>query len=289
MNEIKTVSRMKAEAAAWRAAGLSVGLVPTMGYLHEGHMSLIRKAVSENDRVIVSIFVNPIQFEANEDFDRYPQNPAKDAELCEKASVDAIFSPTAREMYPDGFCSHTDVSGLTEGLCGAGRPNHFRGVCTVVAKLFNITRPDRAYFGRKDAQQLAVIRRMASDMNMDVSVVGLPIVRESDGLAMSSRNVYLSEAERALATRIRKTLSEASGLYAGGERDIGLIERRVYDTLSAIPGARTEYVEIVDEDTMKPPARTDANLLCAAAVHIGKTRLIDNISLRASASEEDPE
>jgi pantoate--beta-alanine ligase len=151
-----------------------------------------------------------------------------------------------------------------------------------VAKLFNITKPDRAYFGRKDAQQLAVIRRMASDMNMDVSVVGLPIVREPDGLAMSSRNVYLSETERASATRIRKALSEASRLYAGGERDIGLIERRVYDALSAIPGARAEYVEIVDENTMKPPVRADAKLLCAVAVHIGKTRLIDNIALRSA-------
>jgi pantoate--beta-alanine ligase len=279
---------MKAEAAAWKAAGLSVGLVPTMGSLHEGHMSLVRRAVSENDRVIVSIFVNPIQFEANEDFDRYPRDPAKDAELCENASVDVIFNPTAREMYPDGFCSCADVSGLTEGLCGAGRPNHFRGVCTVVAKLFNITKADRAYFGRKDAQQLAVIRRMVLDMNMDAEVVGMPIVREPDGLAMSSRNVYLDETERASAAGIRKALCEASRLYTDGERDIRLIERRVRDRLSAIPGARAEYVEIVDERTMRPPARADAVLLCAVAAHIGKTRLIDNISLRVAALEGEP-
>jgi pantoate--beta-alanine ligase len=273
---------MKAEAAVWKAAGLSVGLVPTMGFLHEGHMSLVRKAVSENDRVIVSIFVNPIQFEADEDFDRYPRDPAKDAELCENASVDVIFSPAAQEMYPDGFCSHADVLGLTEGLCGARRPNHFRGVCTVVMKLLNITKADAAYFGRKDAQQLAVIRRMVLDMNMDAEIVGMPIVREPDGLAMSSRNVYLNDEERVSAAGIRKALCEASRLYSDGELDIRLMERRVRDMLSAIPGASAEYVEIVDENTMRPPAGADAALLCAVAVRIGKTRLIDNISLCAA-------
>jgi pantoate--beta-alanine ligase len=279
MEIIRTVAQMKNTAAAWKAAGLTVGLVPTMGCLHEGHMSLVRKAVSDNDRVIVSIFVNPIQFGENEDFDRYPRNTEKDSELCEHASVDAIFSPSASEMYPGGFCSHTDVSGLTEGLCGAWRPNHFRGVCTVVAKLFNLTTADRAYFGRKDAQQLAVVRRMVIDMNMDVEIIDMPIVREEDGLAMSSRNAYLSDGERASAVRIHSALSEAARLCLGGERDIGLVKRRVRDMLSAIPSAAVEYVEIVDEKTMRPPTQLASDVLCAVAVRVGKTRLIDNAIL----------
>jgi pantoate--beta-alanine ligase len=280
MEIIHTVSDMKTAAAAFRAAGLSVGLVPTMGSLHEGHMSLVKRAVSENDRVIVSIFVNPIQFDAHEDFDKYPRDAAKDFELCERASVDVIFNPAAREMYPDGFCSYVDVSVLTEGLCGARRPNHFRGVCTVVSKLFNITNPHRTYFGRKDAQQLAVIGRMASDLNMGVDVIGMPVIREPDGLAMSSRNVHLSDEERADAAYIYKALSEASRLFGEGERDIRRIERRVIEFLSEIPSITPEYAEIVDAKTMRPPDGDREEIICAVAARIGKTRLIDNMRLK---------
>jgi pantoate--beta-alanine ligase len=270
---------MNSVASAWRAAGLSVGLVPTMGSLHEGHLSLVKRAVSENDRVVVSVFVNPTQFAADDDFDRYPRDFERDSALCERASVDVIFNPTASEMYPDGFLSYVDVPGLTEGLCGAGRPGHFRGVCTVVAKLFNITKPDKAYFGRKDAQQLAAVERMAADLNMDVEVVGMPTVREPCGLAMSSRNAYLNDEERAAAVRIHEALSEASKLCAEGERDAGRIERHVTETLSAVPLIRVEYAEVVDAKTMRPPDGASAAVLCAVAALVGKTRLIDNVPL----------
>ncbi|MDR1246882.1 MAG: pantoate--beta-alanine ligase [Clostridiales Family XIII bacterium] len=280
MEIIRTVSEMKAAAAAFRAEGLSAGLVPTMGSLHEGHMSLVRKAVSENDRTVVSIFVNPIQFEAHEDFGSYPRDMAKDSELCERASVDVVFNPSAREMYPDGFHSYVDMSVLTEGLCGARRPNHFRGVCTVVSKLFNITYPRRAYFGQKDAQQLAVIKRMVLDLNMDVEVVGMPVIREADGLAMSSRNAYLNDEERADAAYICKALSEASRLFDEGERDIRRIERHIGELLSKIPSIALEYAEIVDAKTMRPPDGDHGEIICAVAARVGKTRLIDNVRLK---------
>jgi pantoate--beta-alanine ligase len=279
MEIIHTIPQMKAQAAAWKSAGLSVGLVPTMGYLHQGHMSLVQKAVAENDRVVVSIFVNPIQFGANEDLDRYPRDFARDCDLCGQAGAGAVFNPSAQEMYPAGFCGFADISGLTDSLCGAKRPGHFRGVCTVVMKLFHIVRPDKAYFGQKDAQQLAVIKRMALDFNMDAEIVGLPIVREPDGLAMSSRNAYLNDQERRAAPCLHEALSGALSLCRQGCRDVRQIKQHIYRILSGVPLATVDYVEIVDTETMQPLQQIDRPVLCAMAVFIGKTRLIDNILL----------
>jgi pantoate--beta-alanine ligase len=280
LETIRRISDMQSLAAGWKAAGLSVGLVPTMGSLHDGHMSLVQESVRENDRTVVSVFVNPIQFGTDEDFDRYPRDLSRDAALCERAGADAVFSPEAAEMYPEGFCSRVEMRGPTESLCGAERPQHFCGVCTVVMKLFHAALPDRAYFGKKDAQQLAVVKRMAKDFNMRVAIVGLPTVREADGLAMSSRNAYLSAAERAAAPCVFKALADAAELYRQGVSDASGVERRVRESLSRVPLARVDYVEIVDAETMmRPPARADRPVLCAVAVCIGETRLIDNIEL----------
>ncbi|MDR1135100.1 MAG: pantoate--beta-alanine ligase [Clostridiales Family XIII bacterium] len=279
MEIIRTVSEMKAKAAAWKAEGLSIGLVPTMGFLHEGHRSLVKRAVSDNDRAVVSIFVNPIQFGVNEDFDRYPRDLKKDADMCAEAGADVIFNPSEQEMYPAGFCSYTDMALVTEGLCGARRPGHFRGVCTVVMKLLNIAAPDRAYFGQKDAQQLAVIKRMTRDFNMDVEITGMPIVREADGLAMSSRNTYLSGDERAAALYINKALSEALRIFRDGDADIQQIKRHIETTLSGLPSVKIDYVEIVDAETMQAIQTLDRSALCAVAAYVGKTRLIDNVVL----------
>ncbi|MDR2088394.1 MAG: pantoate--beta-alanine ligase [Clostridiales Family XIII bacterium] len=283
MELVHKISEMQALASAWRAAGLSVGLVPTMGSLHEGHMSLVRKSAEENDRTVVSVFVNPIQFGANEDFDRYPRDLSRDLSLCGRAGADAVFNPSAAEMYPEGFCSRVEMSVLTENLCGKTRPAHFRGVCTVVLKLFLAALPDRAYFGQKDAQQLAVVRRMARDFNMRIEVVGAPIVREADGLAMSSRNAYLTAAERAAAPCLFRALSGGAELCRRGVVEARGIERRVREILSETPLARVDYVEVVDAETMRPLETVAGPALCAAAVYIGETRLIDNIALEARA------
>ena len=259
------VDEVREQVKAWRREGLTVGLVPTMGYLHEGHKSLIDRAVGENDRVVVSIFVNPTQFGPGEDLESYPRDLARDAGICEAAGADLIFHPEAGEMYFDDFCTFVDMNDLTGGLCGKTRPTHFRGVCTVVSKLFHIVAPDRAYFGQKDAQQLAVIRRMVRDLNFDLEIVGCPIVREEDGLAKSSRNTYLSEDERQAATVLHR------GLCAG-EEIIAAIKERIQDE----PLARIDYIELVDWDTLKPVERISGEVLAAVAVYIGKTRLIDN-------------
>jgi pantoate--beta-alanine ligase len=272
---------MKKTVAEWKSEGLSVGLVPTMGFLHEGHMSLIRQAVSDNDRVVVSVFVNPMQFGENEDFGRYPRDLDRDSAMCAKEGADVIFSPPASEMYPSGFCGYVDLAAMTDGLCGAKRPGHFRGVCTVVMKLLNIAGPDRAYFGQKDAQQLAVVKRMAEDFNMDVEIVGMPIVREADGLAMSSRNSYLSGEERAAALSINRALAEAAKLCGGGCRDVRHIKNRIKAVLSGEPLLRVDYIEVAGMDTMLPLDMLDGRALCAVAVYAGKTRLIDNVVLEA--------
>jgi pantoate--beta-alanine ligase len=239
----------------------------------------MQESARENDRTVVSIFVNPIQFSANEDFDRYPRDFARDLALCERVGIDAVFNPAAAEMYPEGFCSRVEMRVLTESLCGSKRQNHFCGVCTVVMKLFHATLPDRAYFGQKDAQQLAVVKRMAKDFNMRVAVVGAPTVREADGLAMSSRNAYLNAAERAAAPCVFKALSGLPELCGRGVLDAERIKRHVNEQLSSAPLARVDYVEIVDAETMQPLERVDRPALCAVAVYIGETRLIDNIAL----------
>ena len=281
MEIIHTIGALKERVATWKSSGLSVGLVPTMGYLHDGHASLMRHAVHENDRVIVSIFINPIQFGANEDLGRYPQDIERDKDLCIQAGVDVIFNPSPSEMYPAGFYTYIDMSVVTDGLCGAKRPGHFRGVCTVVLKLFNITKPDKAYFGQKDAQQLAVIKTMARDLNIDVQIVGLPIIREPDGLAMSSRNTYLNEQERAAAPLLFKALLEALQIYRQGNTDAQQIKQQIGKVLSSNPLISVDYIEIVDIDTMQPIETINQPALCAVAVFIGQTRLIDNIVLEA--------
>ena len=227
MKICETIEEVRGIVGEWKKEGKSVGFVPTMGYLHEGHQSLMEAARRENDRVVVSIFVNPMQFGPTEDLDSYPRDLERDCGVCRTAGVDLVFHPQPEEMYPDGFCSYADMNGLTGELCGRTRPTHFRGVQTVVLKLFHIVTPDRAYFGQKDAQQLAVIRRMVRDLNLDIEICGCPIVREPDGLAKSSRNTYLSPEERQAALILSKSLAEAARLIDGGERDAGAIREKM--------------------------------------------------------------
>lgn len=276
MQIVKTVEDVRKQVKIWREKGLSVGLVPTMGYLHEGHKSLIDKAVEQNDRVVVSVFVNPIQFGPTEDLATYPRDLEHDAALCEAAGADLIFHPQPEEMYFDNFCTYIDMDNLTKGLCGKTRPTHFRGVCTVVGKLFNIVQPDRAYFGQKDAQQLAVIRRMVRDLNFNLEIIGCPIVRESDGLAKSSRNTYLSPEERQAAVILHKGLVKGEEMVRAGETDAGTVKKAIRDVIESEPLAKIDYVEIVDFDSIEEKAVLDGSILAAVAVYIGKTRLIDN-------------
>jgi pantoate--beta-alanine ligase len=267
----------------WKKRGFSVGLVPTMGYLHPGHISLIERARKENDMVVVSIFVNPIQFGPNEDLDTYPRDMTHDREVCEKAGAELIFAPQPSEMYPSENFAFVDIKELGDGLCGAKRPGHFRGVCTVVSKLFNIVLPNRAYFGEKDAQQLAIIRRMVKDLNIGTEIVSCPIVREADGLAMSSRNLYLSPEERKAALSISRSLSAAKELMRKGEKDAVKIRETIVAGISAEPLARIDYAEIVDSADLSPVQRIEKPVLAAVAVYFGKTRLIDNFTFEGAA------
>lgn len=276
MNIAATIEEVRSQVSQWRKEGLSVGLVPTMGYLHEGHKSLIDKAVEQNDRVVVSVFVNPIQFGPGEDLATYPRDLDRDAALCENAGADLIFHPEPETMYFDDFCTFIDMDGLTKGLCGKTRPTHFRGVCTVVGKLFNIVAPDRAYFGQKDAQQLAVIRRMVRDLNFNLEIVGCPIIREADGLAKSSRNTYLSPEERKAAVILHKGLLEGEALVRSGETNAARVKQAIRDVIESEPLAKIDYVELVDFDNMEEIDTLKKPFLAAVAVYIGKTRLIDN-------------
>lgn len=270
------VDAVRKQVKEWRKQGLSVGLVPTMGYLHEGHKSLIVRAVAENNRVVVSDFVNPIQFGVNEDLATYPRDIEADKKLCEEAGADLIFHPDAEEMYAPDFSTYVEMQKVSEGLCGKTRPTHFRGVCTVVCKLFHIVAPDRAYFGQKDAQQMAVIRRMVRDLNMDVEIVGCPIIREADGLAKSSRNTYLNGEERKAALVLSKAVFHGEKMMKNGERDAGTVLKAMREIIEAEPLAKIDYVEMVDADTIEPLIRAEGRVLTAMAVYIGKTRLIDN-------------
>ncbi len=276
MQIVETVAEVREQVKAWRAEGLTVGLVPTMGYLHEGHKSLIDRAVAENDRVVVSVFVNPMQFGPSEDLESYPRDMDRDAALCEKAGASLIFHPDPSEMYHEDFSSFVDMNTLTGGLCGKTRPIHFRGVCTVVAKLFNIVTPDRAYFGQKDAQQLAVIRHMVSDLSFGIEIVGCPIIREEDGLAKSSRNTYLSKQERQAALVLSKSLALGKQALEAGEKDAAKVRSVILDNLEKEPLAKVDYVEVVDWNTLEPVSQVEDSVLVAIAVYIGKTRLIDN-------------
>ena len=276
MNIATTVEQAKQTVRQWKAEGLTVGLVPTMGYLHEGHESLIKRAVAECDRVMVSVFLNPIQFAPNEDLTTYPRDFDADTVLIENAGADLVFHPEPSELYAPDACTFVNVEGITSELCGKTRPTHFRGVCTVVSKLMNISQADRAYFGQKDAQQLAVVRRMVRDLNMNVEVIGCPIVREEDGLAKSSRNTYLSPAERETALVLSRAVREGQRLMEEGERDAKTILGAMRAIIEAEPLARIDYVEMVSWDGIKPVDVADSSVLVAMAVYIGKTRLIDN-------------
>ena len=275
MKIVGTVKEVREQVKEWKKQGLSVGFVPTMGYLHEGHKSLMDAARKGNDKVVVSIFVNPMQVGPTEDLATYPRDLDHDAALCESAGVDLIFHPEAEEMYEKDFCSFVDMTGLTEGLCGKTRPIHFRGVCTVVNKLFNIVTPDHAYFGQKDGQQLAVIKRMVRDLNMDIEIVGCPIVREEDGLAKSSRNTYLSSEERKAALILSKTVALGKEL-AKTEKDANKVVEAMKKNIETEPLAKIDYVEAVDALSMAPVEKLEGTCMLAMAVYIGKTRLIDN-------------
>ena len=257
----------------------AVYLVPTMGDFHEGHLSLMRRARQDGGLVVVSLFVNPMQFGAGEDLASYPRNLARDRRLAEAEAVDVLFAPEAEEVYPPGFATRVEVEGLTAGLCGRSRPGHFRGVTTVVAKLFNMVRPQRAYFGKKDYQQLQVIRRLTRDLDFDIEIIGCPIVREPDGLALSSRNAYLSPAERAAAPVIHRALRAAAERFAAGERDLATLVGEARLEIEANPLAQIDYVEGVDAETLQAVERVERPAVIAAAVRFGAARLIDNVEL----------
>lgn len=281
MNIVKTISEVRNEVKNWRKQGLSVGLVPTMGYLHEGHKSLIDRACKENDKVVVSVFVNPKQFGPGEDLATYPRDIQRDAALCEDAGAALIFNPEPEEMYFDDFHTYVTMESLSDELCGKTRPIHFRGVCTVVSKLFHIVAPDRAYFGQKDAQQLAIIKRMVRDLNFDIEIVGCPIVREADGLAKSSRNTYLNSEERKAALVLSKAVGLGQELIQEGERNADVIVEKMKQLIEEEPLAKIDYVQAVDAISIQPVAEIKGTVLVAMAVYIGKTRLIDNFTYEA--------
>jgi len=281
MKMVQTVFEVRAGVARARARGARVGLVPTMGALHEGHLSLIHRAREDTDFVVVSIFLNPTQFGPDEDLEEYPRTPEADRAAAEEAGADLLFAPSTEEMYPEGFCTYVEVTGqMTARLCGASRPGHFRGVATVVTKLLNQVRPDLAFFGQKDAQQVAVIKRMVRDLDMPVRVVVCPTVRESDGLAMSSRNRYLSPEEREQATVLHKALERAQALFAAGQTETGGLKEAIRAVISQAPAAKVDYVDVVDAETMAPLTVVDRPALVALAVFVGRTRLIDNTVLQ---------
>lgn len=280
MKIVSTKIEVRNQVKEWRKEGLTVGFVPTMGYLHEGHESLVKRAVAENDRVVVSIFVNPMQFGPKEDLATYPRDLEADSKLCEAAGAALIFHPEPEEMYEEAFCSYVDMNGLTNALCGLSRPVHFRGVCTVVNKLFNIVMPDKAYFGEKDAQQLAVVKRMVKDLDMDIEIVGCPIIREEDGLAKSSRNTYLSPEGRKQALVLSKAIFAGKQMVLDGEKNTSVVLKAMRDIIEKASMVRIDYVEMVDVNTMKSIDTIQGEILCAIAVYIGdEARLIDNFML----------
>ena len=277
MEVIKKISKMKEISKNWRREGLKIAFVPTMGFLHEAHLSLVRKAKELGDKTVVSIFVNPLQFGPKEDYKEYPRDTKRDLELLKNEGVDAVFIPEPEEMYPPDFQTYVEVTRLTTGLCGAFRPGHFKGVTTVVLKLFNIVNPDIAVFGEKDYQQLQVIRQMVKDLNMDTEIVAHPTVREEDGLAMSSRNIYLSSDERKSATSLYKALLLAKKLISEGEKDPQKIKKEMEKFIHSFPFTRVQYIEFIDPVNLEPVKEINKPVLCALAVFVGKARLIDNM------------
>jgi pantoate--beta-alanine ligase len=286
MRTIATITGMKAAVAELKSQARSIGFVPTMGYLHEGHLSLVRECRKRADITVVSVFVNPLQFGPQEDFLRYPRDLERDASLLEKEGADILFLPEDAEMVPEGFRTSVEVATLQDKLCGRTRPGHFRGVATVVLKLFNIIRPDFAFFGQKDAQQVTVLRRMVEDLNADVEIRAMPTVRDPDGLAMSSRNSYLNAAERRAAIVLFRSLEEARRMFEKGERAARPIRERLLSAIAAEPLARVDYVEIVNSGSLEPVERIDGQALVALAVYIGKTRLIDNAILGSARDKK---
>lgn len=279
MRVIEKISDLKAAITAQRKAGKSIGLVPTMGFLHEGHISLVEASRRDNDITVMSIFVNPAQFGVNEDFDKYPKDIEGDCRKAEEAGTDIIFAPTAAEMYPQGYGTYVDVNGITNRMCGRSRPGHFKGVATVVTKLFNIVQPDKAYFGQKDAQQAVVIKKLVHELNMNIDIEVCPIVREKDGLAMSSRNVYLSPEERKAALVLSAALAKAERLINEGERDARKIHALIENEICGESLADIDYIAVVDAGTLEEIKLLKGSIMAAVAVRFGKTRLIDNIIL----------
>ncbi|NNU75472.1 pantoate--beta-alanine ligase [Clostridium estertheticum] len=281
MNTVETIKEVRNQVKVWKKEGYSIALVPTMGSLHAGHASLIGRAAKENEKVVVSIFVNPIQFGPSEDLDSYPRDLHNDEIVCEGAGADLIFAPKATEMYYKDIEASVSVKELAAGLCGAKRPNHFAGVCTVVSKLFNIIPADKAYFGQKDAQQLAIIKRMVRDLNFDIEIIGCPIIREKDGLAKSSRNVYLSSKERGAALILNKSLTKCREALSNGERSTNLLKDIIKAQIQTETLARIDYIEIVDALSLDAIDFANKPILVAIAIYIGKTRLIDNFIYEA--------
>lgn len=279
MTVLDRISDLKELVKSQKKAGKSIGFVPTMGYLHDGHVSLVKMSACNNDFTIVSIYVNPTQFGPNEDYSRYPRDMAGDIKKASEAGADVVFMPSDAEMYPDGYNTFIEVYGITDKLCGKSRPGHFRGVCTIVLKLFNIVEPERAYFGQKDAQQVAVVKKMAKDLNMETEIVTCPIIREKDGLAMSSRNVYLNAEERKAAPVLYDTLMDAEALVKNGERDCEKLREYIIGKIMREKLAVIDYVEILDAVTLKYERKLEGSVLVALAVKFGRTRLIDNIVL----------
>lgn len=282
MKIYKSINEIREFIKKQQKAGKEIGLVPTMGYFHQGHLALMEKAREENDIVVVSLFVNPTQFGPDEDYDDYPRDLDRDLELAEKAGVDIVFAPEADEVYLPQAATKVMVEGLTDHLCGAAREGHFTGVCTIVTKLFNIVDPDRAYFGQKDAQQVLVIKRLVKDLNFDLKIVTVPIQREEDGLAISSRNKYLDSKEREAAIVLYQTLQLAKELINQGKRDAEAVKGRLVNRIEAEALAEIDYVEIVDQSTLESLAEIKGEVLIALAVYIGDTRLIDNLMLEVS-------
>ena len=272
-----TIAEVRAQVREWKQQGLTVGLVPTMGYLHEGHASLVKTSVQQCDRTVASVFLNPTQFGPGEDLETYPRDFEHDCALLTECGCDMVFHPEVSEMYPDGFATFVEVqSEMPRQLCGKTRPIHFRGVCTVVSKLFNIVTPDKAFFGQKDAQQLAIIRRMVLDLSMGIEIVGCPIIREDDGLAKSSRNTYLNAEERQAALVLNRSLKAGKALVDAGETRACVIKSAITAEIEKEPLAKIDYVDVVDFDTITPVEKLEGSILVAIAVYIGKTRLIDN-------------
>jgi pantoate--beta-alanine ligase len=285
MKKITEIKEMQAVVRELRSQGKTIGFVPTMGYLHEGHLSLVRKSVQSTDATVVSIFVNPAQFGPREDFKDYPRDINRDIELLKREGVDYLFYPDSEEMYPPGFKTYVQVQDLQEKLCGRSRPGHFRGVCTVVLKLFNIVDPDMAFFGQKDAQQAIILRKVVKDLNLDVEIEVLPIVREGNGLALSSRNEYLNSKERKAALALHRSLLKAKRMIEGGERRAAVIIEKMEEIINKDTLAKIDYIEIVDLDEMNPVKMIKDKALLALAVFVGKTRLIDNMIIEIDKKE----